>query len=173
MGSYGCHCGSGVHMGHDYVPHKAHLIADQDMEDFIETARSDAIRAYAFLKAEVYQCPSCSRLIIIPRNGQGSQQTFAPDEVPTGPLLRSVKGKNWRRPLRADWSDKEGKGNVWWGDTGVREGEDNGFVFLNTWQEVKALYDQVFERLLSAKELRSAKLRRNDTTEHEWWLQKQ
>ena len=44
------------------------------------------------------------------------------------------------------WTDSEGSGYVYWGDTGSKEG-DNGFVSLSSWQEVEKLYYEVFHRL--------------------------
>lgn len=156
MGGFGCPCGSGFKDGNDFVSYKAHLIADQDFEDFQESAVASDWRAQYDLARIVYQCPSCSRLHIFTEN---NVHTFVPDGE-SADLLRSVKGEDWRRFLRGSWSDAEGRGYVYWGDTGIAGG-DNGWVSLNSRAEVEKLYFEVFQRLKDADRLRSAFLRCN------------
>lgn len=167
MGSYACHCGSGVKMGNGSNPYEAYLIADQDIEDFMAASRYEIQNPYTFVKATVYQCAACSRLIIVPNRSNEPQQTFAPDEATAEPLLRSVKGENWPRPLYAEWSDQSCKGTVSWGFTGV-ESEDNGFALLHSWQEVQEMYYQVFWRLSRSNRLRGSRLTRNGVNVHTW-----
>ncbi len=89
--------------------------------------------------------------------------TFAPDGDSSRLLLGSARGEDWKRILMGFWTDSEGSGYVYWGDTGSKEG-DNGFVSLSSWQEVEKLYYEVFHRLSGADRLRSALLRRNPAT---------
>ena len=166
MGSYACHCGSGVKMGHGFSPYEAHIIADQDIDDFMAASRYEIQNPYTFVKANIYQCAECSRLIIVPNNEE-PQQTFAPDKIALEPLLRSVKRENWARPLYAEWSDKDCRGTVRWGFTGV-DSEDNGFACLKSWQEVQELYYQVFWRLSRANRLRGSRLILNGEDVHTW-----
>ena len=54
MGGFACPCGGGVKDSTDYLSYKAHLIADQDFEDFQEiSAASKAIVARELIKATV------------------------------------------------------------------------------------------------------------------------
>jgi hypothetical protein len=162
MGGFGCACGDAVSDNTDCLSYKAHLIADQDFGDFLQASAAQKRDVYSLVKATVYQCPSCSRLIVVPR-GEGPIHTFAPDGDSTQLLLRSVKGEDWKRTLLASWVDSEGRGYVYWGDTGTKEG-DNGFVRLNSWQEVEKLYYEVFHRLSGADRVGYALLQRNPLT---------
>lgn len=168
MGGFGCPCGNGFKDGNDYVPYKAHLIADQDYEDFQKAVLASDWRAQNDLARNVYQCPSCSRLHIFSGN---EVHTFVPDGD-SGNLLRSVKGEGWRRFLRGSWNDAEGRGYVYWGDTGTAGG-DNGWVSLNSLAEVEKLYFEVFQRLKDAAQLRNALLQcyagtKNVKSIHRW-----
>lgn len=155
MGGFACPCGNGFKDGNDYVSYKAHLIADQDFEDFQGAVLASDWRAQYDLARIVYQCPSCSRLHIFTAN---EVHTFVPDGE-SGNLLRSVKGEGWRRFLRGSWNDVEGRGYVYWGDTSIAGG-DNGWVSLNSLADVEKLYFEVFQRLQNADQLRSALLQR-------------
>jgi hypothetical protein len=162
MGGPTCHCGTGIKDNTDLLPNKAHLIADQDFQDYQDASRSSKPQwADRFIKATVYQCPSCSRLIVVPR--QGSQQTFAPDEPSTG-ILRSVMGQKWKRVLHGAWSDLEEEGRVFWGNNTGAEDEDNGYASLKSWKEVEELYYRMFRLLSEAGQLRISVLRRNAGT---------
>ena len=161
MGGFACPCGSGFRDGPDFAPHKGHLISDQDFEDFQQAQQAGKWNvAYWHVKATVWQCPACSRLHFHPNRDTGPVPTFAPEAEAAG-LLRSVWGEEWKRSLRARWEDSSGSGNVWWGDTGTKEG-DNGFVELSSWEDVEKLYYEVFRRLSGARRLRSALLQRYD-----------
>ena len=154
MGGFGCRCGSSIDDNTDYLPYKAHLIADQDLEDFADAVGAKQFDAFDLIKARVYQCASCSRLIFVSKDGQHS---FAPEKESAG-FLGSVNGEGWRRVLRGQWSDSERSGWVYWGDSGIKDG-DNGSASLKTLEEVEKLYYEVFYRLSSAGKLRSAVLR--------------
>ena len=90
MGGFACPCGAGVKDSSDYLSYKAHLIADQDFEDFQETsAASKAIVAHNLVKATVYLCSS--ELI--------NELSFpAVTETPDGPVGYTSCSGCWRAP---------------------------------------------------------------------------
>lgn len=176
MGGFGCPCGSGFK---DYTPDQAQLVSMQDWEYFMETAEASMLNiAWHFVKATVYQCPSCSRLHIHIRGGFDHSSkalgtyTFTPDDKESAGILRSIYGKKWKRTLRAVWEDSPGKGYVYWGSAypgGEDEDDDNGEIILDVWQDVEKLYYEVFQRLKNADKLGMATLRRNNNEiVHTW-----
>jgi hypothetical protein len=77
----GCYCGEVIHDGTDYLPHKAHVVADQDWFDLLD-AIDDAVersgptplekadacmrvrRMICELTRSAYQCSACGRLCV-------------------------------------------------------------------------------------------------------------
>jgi hypothetical protein len=96
MGGFVCTCGESVDDNTDFLPYKAHLIADQDFEHFQAASAASPMEAHEFVKATVYQCPSCARLIVVPNSGE-DEQTFTPDGDASPLLLGSVRGEDWKQ----------------------------------------------------------------------------
>src|SRR5436190_18872531 len=103
-----CHCGALIRDQTDSLPHKAHLIPDQEwfpvydsidlVIDDVAGARLDAEAAYTKIRSilgtasrEIYQCRQCGRLFV--DDSQRQLQTFAPASAGTcREILRSRVG---------------------------------------------------------------------------------
>ena len=159
-----CQCGSVIPDSTDFESYKAALVADQDRADLeaaIRLAEPDRPVVQAFVAAEAFQC-ECGRLVIL-RNGQ--LHWFTPIE-PVPPLLYSVRGPAWPRPLIGHW--RNNRGELFWA-SGVPGDEEDGYIEdIGSWNELESFYHQTFERLLAAKRLRSSFLKRDGKTVHRW-----
>ena len=103
-----CHCGALVRDQTDNLPHKGHLIPDQEwfpVYDAIDVVIDDAVAGRLDAEAasmkirsilgtaarHVYQCRECGRLFVDDRQHQ--LHTFAPASADTGrEILRSRDG---------------------------------------------------------------------------------
>ncbi len=159
-----CPCGNQVSDTTDLLSYKAHLVADQDLDDLVNAAKSvggglrDAVARY---RRHVYQCSACKRLLLL---FDDEVHAFSADDpAQANQVLRSVEGEQWKRNLRARW--RNGRGEVWWG-FGV---EDQGFeTDFATWDAVETRYFEVFRRLKKGGLLRESVLDRESTTVHIW-----
>src|SRR5262245_55277075 len=137
----GCICGNVLRDQTDYIPYKAHFVADQDYEDLVvgieqqlarimmenlgaPTATNqahlfgrvlwDAMRSYT---RTMYQCSNCGRLCIDDPDDPRQLQWFKPeDDRQWKRLLASVKGegsKIWMRNLVGHWDPSRSQGHVW------------------------------------------------------------
>lgn len=104
----GCHCGAALSDQADGLPHKAHLIPDQEwfpvfdgleaVIDEVVAGRTDAEAAYMKMRSIlgtaarlVYQCQACGRLFVDDRQHQ--LHTFTPASAETDrEMLRSRDG---------------------------------------------------------------------------------
>ena len=121
-----CECGNVISDSTDYLPYKAHFVADQDWFELLENidkrvsnlveavrllqdekaASEIAMRAIMAIRGDigkatrlVYQCPNCGRLLV--DDVQYHSQIFVPqDESVPKNLFRSKEGEKWKRPLR-------------------------------------------------------------------------
>lgn len=115
-----CPCGYCFHDNTDNLRFKAHILPDQDMNEFAdiiergEQPHSEQRELYFtlmdLLDRTIYQCPQCGRLFIENNN----PRTFAiftpgadavPDETVDRNLLMSAHGVDWRGSLNAYWDD--------------------------------------------------------------------
>lgn len=122
----GCECGGVIYDNTDYIPNKAYLVADQDMEDYLEAickiisnlgqskdekehAMSEVWNLFSAFTKHVYQCDNCGRLYIDGDNN--TLEIFCKMHHDKGKSdLSSVHGEMWKRTLIGDWNDKrEGK----------------------------------------------------------------
>ncbi len=162
----GCNCGELIYDGSDNLSYKAHLISDMDSEDLLESIRAFRIAPNEALRQHVaavaYQCTECGRLAI---DRDGVISWFAPEQGKES-LLHSAKGEGWPRPLDAKW--RNGKGEIFWGSTGLPNG-DNGYITdIGSWEELEALYHSTFARLRAKGCLRSSCLSKGADLIHEW-----
>jgi hypothetical protein len=106
-----CHCGALIRDQTDALPHKGHLIPDQEwfpvydsidlVIDDVVAGRSDAEAAYTKIRSilgtaarHVYQCKKCGRLFVDDRQHQ--LHTFAPTSAETcREILRNRDGDEW------------------------------------------------------------------------------
>jgi len=164
MAKFTCRCGEVLYDQTDYIPYKAHVIADQDISDVadqIEAGSDSAFGSMLHWSTDLFQCNECSRLIIFSRD---KMHFFSAEDPDTSKqLTHSIQGEGWKRHLRGRWIN--GAGEVWWG-FGV---EDQAFVAdIATWDELHQRYYEAFERLRSKDILRGAMLTRDGNREHVW-----
>lgn len=84
-----CVCGELLSDNTDELPHKAHLVADEDWMPFTESC----LRPQGYdwrLVTIIYQCPSCGRLLIEKPTGKVAVFKAEGQAVPKT-LLRSVQ----------------------------------------------------------------------------------
>jgi hypothetical protein len=72
----------------DALPHKAHLIADQDFGAVLDAVERGDVRAWIGLTRVMYECSDCGRLWL--NDAGGKLHAFSP-EGDAKPLLRSIQ----------------------------------------------------------------------------------
>lgn len=157
-----CHCGAVVPDQTDYLPFKAHLVADRDWEDFVDSSESRAEIDSSYVRL-CYQCPQCGRLYI--EDASHELHTFMPEGKQTA-VLGSCKGSAWRGPLVGSWNDRthsgQAQGYLWC------DAESGTSEYFNEWGQLESAYHALFERLRNLNRLRSAFLRKNGQDVHSW-----
>ena len=157
-----CSCGEVIRDQTDYLSSKAHLIADQDWEDFAESSEKQKRLDRSYVRL-CYQCSACGRLYI--EDPSRALQCFVPEGVLTG-VLASSRGPDWPAPLIGSWADQPfgggPKGRLW---CEAEQGIADGF---SEWAELERAYYELFGRLRSVGRLRSAYLSRNGKAVHSW-----
>jgi hypothetical protein len=179
----GCICGNVLRDQTDYIPYKAHFVADQDYEDLLvgieqqlagilmqglstPTATNqtkllgrvlwDAMRSYT---RTMYQCTNCGRLCLDDPDDLRELQWFKPeDDTHWKPVLASVKGegpKVWMRNLVGHWDPSRFKGRLWY-DPPV--GEKGGVEQFADWSSLQSRYYELFEVLKADGNLAGARL---------------
>lgn len=179
----GCLCGNVLRDQTDYIPYKAHFVADQDYEDLLvgieqqlariivenlgaPTATNqthllgrvlwDAMRSYT---RTMYQCSNCGRLCIDDPDDPRQLQWFKPeDDRLWKRLLASVKGegsKVWIRNLVGHWDPSRSQGQLWYDPP---SGEKGGVEQFADWDSMQSRYHELFELLKAAGSLAGARL---------------
>lgn len=158
----GCHCGFVIPDQTDFLSYKGHLVADQDVEDFVESSESQRSVDSSYMRL-CYQCPQCGRLYV--EDASRVLNVFTPEGHQVQ-VLGSSKGKEWRAPLIGSWNDKPiyngAKGHLWC------DAEDGTAAEFHDWEQLERAYQALFERLRRQNLLRSALLRRNGEDVHVW-----
>ncbi|WP_233833788.1 hypothetical protein [Paraburkholderia sp. ZP32-5] len=159
----GCVCGVAIVDQTDYLPHKAHLVADQDWEDFAESSQTLGRIDQTFVR-HCYQCVSCGRLYVDDHNRKLVR--FIPEAEGARQTLGSIKGTLWKAPLIGAWTSDPPAGKpsgalFCAGTNGVAEQYD-------TWEELEQAYFELFNRLKGMGLLRSALLRKGGAQIHFW-----
>jgi hypothetical protein len=157
-----CHCGAVIPDQTDFLSYKAHVVADQDWEDFVDASESKG-RIDSSLVRLSYQCPQCGRLYV--EDASRALHAFVPDEHKVQ-VLGSSEGADWRAPLIGSWNDKpyahQAKGHLWCGADGGTSTE------FDDWNQLELAYQALFKRLRELNRLRSALLRKNGQDVHSW-----
>ena len=163
-----CPCGASIVDNTDFLSYKAHRIADRDWEDLLDDDGAEpGWRRASRLSRSMWQCLRCGRLCLDDRNGR--LHWFVP-EAPGAVrhrLLSSVHGARWKGHLRGHWQSDpvHGRpGELWWscGD------DDSGWEEFTSRAELERRYDEEFTRLNGSDLLRSAFLRVDGHTTHDW-----
>ncbi len=156
-----CQCGADIPDGGDAAPHKAWLLAEQDL--FAATERDEAVGlrdAVADLMRPVRRCHACGR-ICFTDPVTGEFVWYAPEIDPRGRPLGSVLGNAYPVALRGEWRAHADPphGELFWGTSGDREG---GHERLDDWDRLERRYLDVEAMLKRERRLREATLRRGD-----------
>jgi len=178
-----CECGHLISDSTDYLPHKAHLISDQDWFDFLDevdfaiekSGPSKIDKEQALMKIRslaskitklVYQCNQCGNVFF--DNNPFRMEVFKPsNESVNKKLLRSVHGENWKGFLFGDWMDN----NPTWRDKGyittssLEEGKQ-----YEDWETFEKDYYIIFNDLRKKNLLRFSSLKKNGSVIHTWQL---
>jgi hypothetical protein len=179
----GCICGNVLRDQTDYVPYKAHFVADQDYEDLLvgieqqlagilmqglgtpaATTQTqllgrvfwDAMRSYT---RTMYQCSNCGRLCLDDPDDLRELQWFKPeDDRQWKRVLASVKGegsKVWMRNLVGHWDPPRSQGRLWFDPPA---GEKGGVEQFTEWPSLQSRYYELFELLKAEGNLAGARL---------------
>jgi len=156
-----CHCGHIIPDITDFLPYKAHFIADQDWDDYNESYKNPWDYDSSMIRT-CYQCTECGRLYF---DGQDRQLICFVPEGEAQQVLKSVRGQDWPTPLIAIWHDSRAYGLNGY----VTHNSDGGiYEEFDDWETMKKRYFEVFNKLYALKRVRSAFLKHNEKTIHIW-----
>ncbi|QIF01639.1 hypothetical protein [Roseimicrobium sp. ORNL1] len=159
-----CKCGAVIPDNSDFLSYKAHVVADQDWEDFEDMIESGKrVDSWFSFVRTCYQCPHCGRLYV--EDASRELHAFAPEGHQTK-VLSSSKGPDWRGHMGGNWEDQpvtgHPKGDLW------SNGVEGTFKQFDDWSQLEPAYYALFDQLCSAGRLRSAFLRKNGEIVHSW-----
>ncbi|MBR3045912.1 MAG: hypothetical protein IKI45_15695 [Oscillospiraceae bacterium] len=119
--NFACRCGYVFHDNTDELSFKAHILADQDTNEFwnlFEDAEKPHTakeqhrilgQVSGLLRKCIYQCPECGRLFLKDANGSLTMftpsDTAEPEPEVNRHMLISSHGENWRGILYGEWHD--------------------------------------------------------------------
>lgn len=177
-----CICGKRITDQTDSISYKAHVLPDQDYEDFWnsidqliddETMPHNDKEAGRFACSAMgrfmYQCPECGRIILDDTEDKSKLHFFKPEStVINKKLLISDKGNQWKGFLHAQWYDEKPD---WY--------EHKGYIMPNCNQEYDHIefddkelfmkrYHEIFEDMVKKGIIRSAMMKVNNEQVHIW-----
>jgi len=159
---FACTCGWTIRDQTDYLPHKAELVARQDLEDFLDDPQS----TFVALTRTVYQCDQCGRLWV--EDQSGKLKSFAP-ETAADRILASKRGPAWKAPLIGTWQTRPAppyKPGLLHCDSALKDcGLSQQFV---QWEDLKRAYFDEFEKRRTLGTLRHAVLKKDGEVIHHW-----
>ncbi|MBP3460265.1 MAG: hypothetical protein J6K58_13730 [Lachnospiraceae bacterium] len=177
-----CICGKRITDQTDFLSYKAHVLPDQDYEDFwngidqlvddetMNHREKENIRfSCSSMGRYMYQCPECGRVILEDIEDNSKLHFFKPESaVVSKKLLVSEKGKQWKGLLHAEWNDekpdwREHKGYIMPGCN--LEYDNTEFDDKESFME---RYYEIFEDMVSKGIIRSAMMRVNNERIHIW-----
>lgn len=179
----GCFCGNVLRDQTDYIPYKAHFVADQDYEDLLvgiekqlaqimtENLASPTATDTTQLLARVlwdamrlntramYQCSNCGRVCVEDPDDPRLLQWFKPEnDAQWKRVLASVKGENskvWWRNLVGHWDPSRTQGRLWFDPP---PGKMGGVEEYADWQSFEIRYYELFELMKADGTLDGARL---------------
>ncbi|MBS0298291.1 MAG: hypothetical protein JSR45_18475 [Proteobacteria bacterium] len=150
-----CPCGEVIHDSADSLPHKAWLLADQDLEAFYAlTDKPHGAADGLSLARTAYQCAACGRLTL-DDPVTGEMLWFAPEHDPRKRAFGSKLGNSYPVGLRGAWHAHLGYGDLFWGTSGDRPG---GYERFENPKALEARYREVKAELQAQGRLRDASL---------------
>lgn len=101
---FGCPCGNAIHDGTDFLPHKGHVIPDEDFFSIldnldalldrvasrgkVEEADYMAVRQRCSTFRKIYQCTHCARVFLWDKEIEGAYSFRPEDDDVRSDLLR-------------------------------------------------------------------------------------
>jgi len=158
-----CPCGDLIIDNTDRLPHKAWLLAEQDMfllYELFEDMQFSDIREH-FMKA-IYQCESCGRICLddpVTRD----LIWFRPEADPRKKAFGSIKGNLYPVFLLGTWGGRSGM--LSWNSAGDHEG---GFEEFQQWEAVESRYFAMLDQFRQKGRLFQARLHKESRVVHEW-----
>ncbi len=160
--NFACRCGYRFYDGSDNLSFKAHILADEDWNEFVgyledaEKPHTEKIenmgRSLDLLERCIYQCPECGRLFL--ESADGSLTMFTPsDTAEPEPdvdrhMLISSHGENWHGILSGWWEDPKPKWREYAGCVSVMMNEETAPAFhSNDYAETERQFHVIFEKL--------------------------
>ena len=160
--NFACRCGYCFYDGSDNLSFKAHILADEDWNEFVgyledaEKPHTEKIenmgRSLDLLERCIYQCPECGRLFL--ESADGSLTMFTPsDTAEPEPdvnrhMLISSHGENWHGILSGWWEDPKPKWREYAGCVSVMMNEETAPAFhSNDYAETERQFHVIFEKL--------------------------
>ncbi len=161
--NFDCRCGYRFHDNTDELRFKAHILPDQDFNEFynlLEAAgkpHNEEEQHHLFdqiddlLKTCIYQCPECGRLFLENRTGGLTMftpsDTAEPDADVDRNMLMSAHGAGWHGSLAGEWYDPK---PVWLphrGSVGARINPPEPVQWFDDYTEMEQAFHLKFEKL--------------------------
>ena len=160
--NFACRCGYCFYDGSDNLSFKAHILADEDWDEFagyLEDAKKphteeieNSGRILDLLERCIYQCPECGRLFL--ESADGSLTMFTPSGTAEPEpevnrhMLISSHGENWHGILYGEWHDPKPKWREYAGYVSVMMNEETAPAFhSNDFAETERQFHVIFEKL--------------------------
>ena len=160
--NFACRCGYHFYDGSDNLSFKAHILADEDWNEFVgyledaEKPHTEKIenmgRSLDLLERCIYQCPECGRLFL--ESADGSLTMFTPSGTAEPEpdvdrhMLISSHGENWHGILYGEWHDPKPKWREYAGYVSVMMNEETAPAFhSNDFAETERQFHVIFEKL--------------------------
>ena len=160
--NFACRCGYRFYDGSDNLSFKAHILADEDWNEFVgyledaDKPHTEKIenmgRSLDLLDRCIYQCPECGRLFL--ESADGSLTMFTPSGTAEPEpdvdrhMLISSHGENWHGILSGWWEDPKPKWREYAGCVSVMMNEETAPAFhSNDYAETERQFHVIFEKL--------------------------
>lgn len=157
-----CRCGALITDTTDFLPNKAYLIADQDLEDFFDAPEPIFAKMGRFDRL-IHQCDDCGRLWVDDASRR-HMTSFRPEDG-TDRVLASRFGAAWKAVLIGQWRSDRESGTLFCGSAVKDQGLWREF---GRWEELERAYREEFEARHAAGTLRAARLGKDGAWVHEW-----
>ena len=175
-----CKCGNRISDTTDMISYKAHVIPDQDWDNFVdeicdaieskETDREKVIQNFfsKTLNADklMYQCTQCGCIFI--DDEDNTLRSFVPEGVVNTNILNSVKGENWKGFLQAEWKDEIPQWQEHYGNIYPIVNVKFKNLEFDDFQEFEDRFMEIFKELKAKKIIRYARMKCNNKNIFNW-----
>lgn len=162
---FACSCGEVIADSTDYLPHKGHLISDQDLFDALDLSRRGSADWFVELTRRFYECETCGRLWI--ENETRELVAYGRDGHSTR-VLFPARGERWRASLRAEWSESPAVPGSARGLVHCARGARESTTTYDTWEALERAYHETLAGRRAEGTLRDAMLAKDGAVVHRW-----